>query len=67
MIRLDNKVVFITGGAGLIGSEVASSVVRSRGTVVIADLESKCATKVHENGRKQFGYDRKILVSVDIS
>jgi len=38
---LENKVIVITGGAGLIGSEFAKTVLENNGTVIIADFDKK--------------------------
>ena len=38
---LENKVIVITGGAGLIGSEFVKTVLENNGTAIIADFDKK--------------------------
>ena len=45
---LENKVVVITGGAGLIGKGFARAVVESGGTAVVADLDVIAGNKVKD-------------------
>lgn len=46
---LNNKVVVITGGAGLLGKEFIKSVVENSGIAVIADINEELGNKVKEN------------------
>jgi NAD(P)-dependent dehydrogenase (short-subunit alcohol dehydrogenase family) len=43
---LKNKIVVITGGAGLIGQEFAKAVVKNNGIAIIADTNKKLAKKL---------------------
>lgn len=46
---LNNKVVVITGGAGLLGKEFIKSVVENSGIAVIADINEELGNKVKES------------------
>ena len=46
---LNNKVVVITGGAGLIGKEFLKAVVENQGIAIIADINEELGLKVKES------------------
>lgn len=43
---LDNKIVFVTGGAGLIGQETSKAIADMGGKVVVLDIDEKSAKKL---------------------
>ena len=54
---LENKVVVITGGAGLLGLEHGEAINHCGGVAIIADLDLKAAENVaHKIGGKSVGY-----------
>lgn len=48
LFNLENKNVFITGGAGLIGSEITKAVAELGGTPIIIDINEKSSIKLCE-------------------
>ena len=64
---LENKVVVITGGAGLIGKGFARAVVESGGTAVVADLDVIAGNKVKDEISTDLGTDNIDFVEVDIT
>jgi len=64
---LENKVVVITGGAGLIGKGFVRAVVESGGTAVIADLDAIAGNKVKNEISTELGTDDIDFVEVDIT
>ncbi len=64
---LDDKVVVITGGAGLIGQEFTRAVVENNGIAVIADIDIENAVKVRVQLSEQFQTTNIDVVELDIS
>ncbi|MFK8030318.1 MAG: oxidoreductase [Gammaproteobacteria bacterium] len=64
---LDNKVVVITGGAGLIGQGFVKAVVQSGGTAVIADIDESTGHQVKDAISKELGSDKVEYANVDIT
>ena len=50
---LKNKVVVITGGAGLIGKEFVKAVIENGGIAMIADINEQIGEEVKENLSKE--------------
>ena len=46
---LENRVVVITGGAGLIGQGLVEAVVENGGTAIIADIDEVSGNKVKDD------------------
>lgn len=63
MARVQNKVVFVTGGASGVGRACASSLVREGAHVVIADLDVQRGQAVAD----ELGADHALFVRMDIS
>jgi len=51
---LNNKVIVITGGAGLLGQSFTEAVLKNNGIPVIADSDEKKGLEVAENLKKRF-------------
>jgi len=54
---LENKVVVITGGAGLIGHSFVEAIVENNGTAIIADIDEKLGSEIenkYNNTRVEF-------------
>jgi NAD(P)-dependent dehydrogenase (short-subunit alcohol dehydrogenase family) len=51
---LNNKVIVITGGAGLLGQEFTKTIMENNGIAVIADIDEKRGWEVTENLQKSF-------------
>ncbi len=64
---LSDRVVVITGGAGLIGKELVKAVVKNNGTAIIADINEKVGMKVKDDLSKQLGSSRIDFVHLDIT
>jgi NAD(P)-dependent dehydrogenase (short-subunit alcohol dehydrogenase family) len=65
--ELENRVVVITGGAGLIGTGFARAVVESGGIAVIADIEEISGKKVQDELTTGPGADRVEFIKTDIT
>jgi len=65
--EFSRKVVFITGGAGGIGSATARRLVEEGAHVVLADLNLEGAQKVADELNAQFGENRALAVKVDVT
>jgi len=64
---LDEKVVVITGGAGLIGQEFAKAVISQGGTAVIADIDEESMERVSKELSQTLSSDRIDLFKLDIT
>lgn len=64
---LSNKVIVITGGAGLIGQEFVKAVVKSKGVAIIADIDSKLGADVTEQLKKELDSESIEFVELDIT
>ncbi len=64
---LENKVVVITGGAGLIGKGFVRAVVESGGIAIIADLDEVAGNKVKADLAAEYGPKNIEFVKVDIT
>ena len=52
---LKDKVVVITGGAGLLGKEFVKAVVEQNGVAVIADINERTAKQVKNELSRELG------------
>jgi NAD(P)-dependent dehydrogenase (short-subunit alcohol dehydrogenase family) len=64
---LSNKVVIITGGAGLLGKEFIKSVVENNGIAVIADINEELGSKAKEELSRELGSKNIDFVELDIT
>ncbi|MFW2352983.1 oxidoreductase [Aliarcobacter butzleri] len=64
---LKNKVVVITGGAGLIGKEFIKAVVENDGIAIIADINEELGKKVKESLSKELDTSNIDFVQLDIT
>ncbi|MED4910721.1 bifunctional aldolase/short-chain dehydrogenase [Brevibacillus centrosporus] len=65
--EFSRKVVFVTGGAGGIGSETCRRFVAEGAHVVLADLNLEGAEKVAQEINERFGEGRAIAVKMDVT
>ena len=64
---LKNKVVVVTGGAGLIGKDFVKAVVENDGTAIIADLNEISGNKVKDEISTELATDKVEFIKVDIT
>jgi len=64
---LKNKLVVITGGAGLIGKGFVKAVIESGGTAIIADIDEISGNKVKDEISTELATDRIEFIKVDIT
>ena len=64
---LNNKVVVITGGAGLIGQEFVKAVIENNGIAIIADINEELGNKVQSDLSKELGSKNIDFVKLDIT
>ena len=64
---LKNKVVVVTGGAGLIGKDFVKAVVENGGTAIIADLNKISGNKVKDEISTELATDKVEFIKVDIT
>ena len=50
---LKDKVIVITGGAGLIGKEFVKAIIENKGIAIIADINEQIGLDVKENLSKE--------------
>jgi NAD(P)-dependent dehydrogenase (short-subunit alcohol dehydrogenase family) len=64
---LDNKVVVVTGGAGLLGREFVKTIVQNNGIAVIAEIDIENANKFKEQLLEECQATNIDVVKLDIS
>ena len=64
---LENKVVIITGGAGLIGKSFIKAVINNGGTAIIADVDENAGKKVMVEISAELGSNKIEFIKVDIT
>ena len=64
---LKDKVIVITGGAGLIGKEFVKAVIENSGIAIIADINEEIGTKVKEDLSKELNSSNIDFVKLDIT
>jgi NAD(P)-dependent dehydrogenase (short-subunit alcohol dehydrogenase family) len=64
---LENRVIVITGGAGLIGRGFVKAVVESGGTAIIADIDQASGGKVRDELAAELGTDKIQFIEVNIT
>ena len=60
---LNDQVVLITGGAGLIGSELSRAIVENNGKVIIGDHNNDNGTKLID----ELGSENAIFIECDLT
>jgi NAD(P)-dependent dehydrogenase (short-subunit alcohol dehydrogenase family) len=64
---LKNKIVIITGGAGLIGQEFVKAVVEQNGIAIIADINKEIGKKVKKSLSKELDTKNIDFIKLDIT
>jgi NAD(P)-dependent dehydrogenase (short-subunit alcohol dehydrogenase family) len=64
---LNDKVIVVTGGAGLIGKEFIQAIVEQEGIAIIADINLELAGKVKEELSKKLNTTKIDFISLDIT
>jgi NAD(P)-dependent dehydrogenase (short-subunit alcohol dehydrogenase family) len=64
---LNNQVVVITGGAGLIGQEFVKAIVEQNGIAIIADINEEVGLKVKDELSKELTSENIDFVKLDIT
>ena len=64
---LKDKVIIITGGAGLIGQEFVKAVVEQQGIAIIADINEEISTQVQAQLNSELNSSRIDFVRLDIT
>lgn len=64
---LNNKVVVITGGAGLLGKEFIKAVIENSGVAIIADINEELGQKVKEDLSKELNSTNIDFIKLDIT
>lgn len=64
---LNDKVIIITGGAGLIGKEFVKAIIRENGTAIIADINDRLGKKVKDTLSNELGTTNIDFVKLDIT
>lgn len=65
--ELQNKLIVITGGAGLIGKGFVEAVVENGGTVILADIDELSGNRVKDELSKRLETDKIEFFKVDIT
>ena len=64
---LKNKVIVVTGGAGLIGQEFIKAIIEQNAIAIIADINNEIGEKVKEQLSKELHSDNIDFVKLDIT
>ncbi len=64
---LENKVIVVTGGAGLIGQEFVKAVIENNGIAVVADINEEIGNKIKEQLSKELGTLNIDFIKLDIT
>lgn len=64
---LNNKVIVITGGAGLIGKEFVKAVIENNGVAIIADINEEIGAKAKENLSAELDTTNIDFIKLDIT
>jgi len=64
---LKDKVVVITGGAGLIGKEFIKAVIENDGIAIIADINNEIGVKAKEDLSKELNTNNMDFIKLDIT
>ena len=66
-MQLKNKIVIITGGAGLLGYEFCKSIIEAGGIAVIGEYDTVRGNDVSEKLNEKFGKEKSLYISLDIT
>lgn len=65
LFSLENKIIVVTGGTGVLGSSFVNTITEAGGTAIIIDLHQENAEQkakeITEKGGKAFGYQGNVL------
>ncbi len=64
---LKNKIVVVTGGAGLIGQEFIRAIIRQKGIAIIADINNDIGKQVKKTLSKELSTNNIDFVKLDIT
>lgn len=64
---LTNKIIVVTGGAGLIGQEFIKAIIENNGIAIIADIDENNALKVKETLSKELNTNNIDFIRLDIT
>jgi len=64
---LNNKIIVITGGAGLIGQEFVKAVIENNGIAVIADINKEIGKKAKKQLSKELNIKKIDFIKLDIT
>ncbi len=64
---LENKVVVVTGGAGLIGQEHIKAIIENNGIAIIADINEELGNQVKDKLSQELGTKNIDFVKLDIT
>ena len=65
--NLENKIIVVTGGAGLIGQEFVKSIINNNGTAIIADIDENHGKKTMNNLSNELNTQCIDFVHLDIT
>ena len=65
-MMLKDKVIIVTGGAGLIGQTFIRAIVEAGGVAVLADIDKASGTKVKEELSLELNTDQIDFFPIDI-
>lgn len=64
---LNNRVIVVTGGAGLLGELFCEGIIMNDGIAIIADLNEKRGNAIAANLNKAYGPNRSTFIFLDIT
>jgi NAD(P)-dependent dehydrogenase (short-subunit alcohol dehydrogenase family) len=64
---LEGKIVVVTGGSGLLGSEFCKAIVKNNGVAVIGDTNKENGNELHQELTEKFGQDLALYFYMDIN
>ncbi len=67
MRQLENKIIFISGAAGLIGKGFVEAVIKEGGVAIIADIDIDKANQLHHDLINKYGESNSYAVYLDIN
>ena len=64
---LKNKVVVVTGGAGLLGQQFVEAIVKNNGIAIIADIDQKRSIKVQQRLMAKLNSNKIDTIQLDVT
>jgi NAD(P)-dependent dehydrogenase (short-subunit alcohol dehydrogenase family) len=64
---LQDKIIIVTGGAGLLGQEFIRTIVKNQGVAIIADIDESLGRKIKTEISSEFDTNRVDFISLDIT